>query len=87
MNYYFDGLCDALNKRYRIPESGNYVVTLTNMSFLDPPFTSADGGDFNSGTAGFIASSDVPGAGLWELGTPASKFDGYSTQSWLKLML
>ncbi|WP_308709425.1 PKD domain-containing protein [Marinoscillum pacificum] len=83
LNYYFDGLSDALSKSYRVPEIGSYEVTLTSLSSINPPFTTSDGGDFTSDAAGFIASSNISGQGLWELGIPVDKFENYSSQAWV----
>ena len=83
LSYYFDGLSDAFDKTYRVPETGSYEVTLTSIPTISVPFSAAGGGDFESGTANFITTSNIAGEGLWEHGDVVNKFDNYASTAWV----
>ncbi len=84
--YYFDGLSDALNKNYRVPETGSFEVLLTSLNKYTPPFELSDGGDFEA-ESGFFGISTNSNRVVWERGVvSAQKFGQYSSTAWATLL-
>ncbi|WP_375579422.1 PKD domain-containing protein [Marivirga tractuosa] len=78
IRYYFAGVKDISGREFLSPTNAPeefYEINIVNFSFIEVPYTLADGGDFESNQDNFQSVALEGGINLWELGIPGNRLN------------
>jgi len=84
IQYYFDGIEDALSRSYTSPYNAPYnfyEINIINEVTKSLPYLNEDGGNFETNLNDFISVALTGGVNIWELGEPENKLNQTSSGS------